>query len=157
MQLILAKYQPVSSYTDPVPSSTTYNSSSRKAQSSRLNNFSGLVLIVFRWFLWSTLPQSTSTQLRSFSIKIVLPSDLLPLIDSFQVYLMNAGVLVIALLLTLSIYRFLTAGASLRFVLSFHLSSFGCDLVSLVAYQILRFYILLWTICHAVGGAEHYK
>ena len=26
-QLILTKYQPVSSYTDPVPSSTTYNSS----------------------------------------------------------------------------------------------------------------------------------
>ena len=29
-QLILTKYQPVSSYTDPVPSSTTYNSSSCK-------------------------------------------------------------------------------------------------------------------------------
>ena len=28
-QLILTKYQPVSSYTDPVPSSTTFNSSSR--------------------------------------------------------------------------------------------------------------------------------
>ena len=39
-QLILTKYQPVSSYTDPVPSSTTYNSSSRKAQFSQLNNFS---------------------------------------------------------------------------------------------------------------------
>ena len=39
-QLILIKYQPVSSYTDPVPSSTTYNSSSRKAQFSQLNNFS---------------------------------------------------------------------------------------------------------------------
>ena len=31
-QLILTKYQPVSSYSDPVPSSTTYNSSSRKTQ-----------------------------------------------------------------------------------------------------------------------------
>ena len=39
-QLILTKYQPVSSYTDPVPSSTTYNSSSCKAQLSQLNNFS---------------------------------------------------------------------------------------------------------------------
>ena len=39
-QLILTKYQPVSSYTDPVPSSTTYNSSSRKAQFSQLNNLS---------------------------------------------------------------------------------------------------------------------
>ena len=39
-QLILIKYQPVSSYTDPVPSSTTYNSSSCKAQFSQLNNFS---------------------------------------------------------------------------------------------------------------------
>ena len=39
-QLILTKYQPVSSYTDPVPSSTIYNSSSRKAQFSQLNNFS---------------------------------------------------------------------------------------------------------------------
>ena len=39
-QLILTTYQPVSSYTDPVPSSTTYNSSSRKAQFSQLNNFS---------------------------------------------------------------------------------------------------------------------
>ena len=37
-QLILTKYQPVSLYTDPVPSSTTYNSSSRKAQFSQLNN-----------------------------------------------------------------------------------------------------------------------
>ena len=37
-QLILTKYQSVSSYTDPVPSSTTYNSSSRKAQFSQLNN-----------------------------------------------------------------------------------------------------------------------
>ena len=36
----MTKYQPVSSYTDPVPSSTTYNSSSRKAQLSRLNYFS---------------------------------------------------------------------------------------------------------------------
>ena len=39
-QLILTKYQPVSSYTDPVPSSTTYDSSSPKAQFSQLNNFS---------------------------------------------------------------------------------------------------------------------
>ena len=39
-QLILTKYQPVSTYTDPVPSSTTYNLSSRKAQFSQLNNFS---------------------------------------------------------------------------------------------------------------------
>ena len=39
-QLILTKYQPVSSYTDPVPSSTSYNSSSRKAQLSQLNNLS---------------------------------------------------------------------------------------------------------------------
>ena len=39
-QLILTKYQPVSSYTDPVPSSTTYNSSSPKAQFSQLNNLS---------------------------------------------------------------------------------------------------------------------
>ena len=39
-QLILTKYQPVSSYTDPVPSSTTYDSSSRKAQFSQLKNFS---------------------------------------------------------------------------------------------------------------------
>ena len=39
-QLILTKYQPVSSYTDPVPSSTTYNSSSCKPQFSHLNNFS---------------------------------------------------------------------------------------------------------------------
>ena len=39
-QLILTKYQPVSSYTDPVPSSTTYNSSSCKAQFSQQNNFS---------------------------------------------------------------------------------------------------------------------
>ena len=39
-QLILTKYQPVSSYTYPVPSITTYNSSSRKAQFSQLNNFS---------------------------------------------------------------------------------------------------------------------
>ena len=39
-QLILTKYQRVSSYTDPVPSSTTYNSSSRKAQFSQLNNLS---------------------------------------------------------------------------------------------------------------------
>ena len=39
-QLILTKYQPVSSYTDPVPSSNTYNSSSRKAQVSQLNYFS---------------------------------------------------------------------------------------------------------------------
>ena len=39
-QLILTKSQPVSSYTDPVPSSTTYNSSSRKTQFSQLNNFS---------------------------------------------------------------------------------------------------------------------
>ena len=30
----------VSSYTDPVPSSTAFNSSSRKAQFSQLNNFS---------------------------------------------------------------------------------------------------------------------
>ena len=37
---ILTKYQPVLSYTDPIPSSTTYNSSSRKAQFSQLNNFS---------------------------------------------------------------------------------------------------------------------
>ena len=36
----LAKYQPVSSDTDSVPSSTTYNSSFRKAQSSQLINFS---------------------------------------------------------------------------------------------------------------------
>ena len=33
-QFMLTKYQPVSSYTDPVPSSTTYNSSSRKRHSS---------------------------------------------------------------------------------------------------------------------------
>ena len=39
-QLKLTKYQPVLSYTDPVPSSTTYNSSSRKAQFSQLNNLS---------------------------------------------------------------------------------------------------------------------
>ena len=39
-QLILTKYQPASSYTDPVPSSTTYNSSYRKAQFSQLNNLS---------------------------------------------------------------------------------------------------------------------
>ena len=39
-QLILTKYQPVLSYTDPVPSSTNYNSSSRKAQFNQLNNFS---------------------------------------------------------------------------------------------------------------------
>ena len=39
-QLILTKYQPVSSYTDPVLSSTTYNLSSRKAQFSQLNNLS---------------------------------------------------------------------------------------------------------------------
>ena len=39
-QLILTKYQPVSSYTDPVPSSTTYNWSSCMAQFSQLNNFS---------------------------------------------------------------------------------------------------------------------
>ena len=39
-QLILAKYQPVSSYTDPVLSSTTYNSLSGKAQFSQLNNYS---------------------------------------------------------------------------------------------------------------------
>ena len=39
-QLILTKSQPLSSYTDPEPSSTTYNSSSRKAQFSQLNNFS---------------------------------------------------------------------------------------------------------------------
>ena len=32
-QLILTKYQPVSSYTDPVPSSTTYNSSSQRHSS----------------------------------------------------------------------------------------------------------------------------
>ena len=38
-QLMLTKYQPVSSYTDPVPSSSTYNSS-REAQFSQLNNFS---------------------------------------------------------------------------------------------------------------------
>ena len=38
-QLILTKYQPVSSYTDPVPSSITYNSSFRKAQFRQLNNF----------------------------------------------------------------------------------------------------------------------
>ena len=38
-QLILTKYQPVSSYTDTVPSSTTYNSLSGKAQFSQLNNF----------------------------------------------------------------------------------------------------------------------
>ena len=44
-QLILAKFQPVSSYTDPVPSSTTYNSSSRKAKFSRLNYFS-----FYGWF-----------------------------------------------------------------------------------------------------------
>merc|ERR1712214_8284 len=31
-QLILTKYQPVSSYTDPVPSSTTYNSSSDESR-----------------------------------------------------------------------------------------------------------------------------
>ena len=37
-QLKLTEYQPVSSSTDPVPSSTTYNSSSRKAQFSQLNN-----------------------------------------------------------------------------------------------------------------------
>ena len=39
-QLMLTKYQPVSSYTDPVPSSTTYNWSSRKAQFSQLKIFS---------------------------------------------------------------------------------------------------------------------
>ena len=39
-QLKLTKYQPVLSYTDPVPSSITYNSSSRKAQFSQLNSFS---------------------------------------------------------------------------------------------------------------------
>ena len=41
-QLKLTKYQQVSSYsyTDPVPSSITYNSSSHKAQLSQLNNFS---------------------------------------------------------------------------------------------------------------------
>ena len=39
-QLILTKCQPVSSYTDPVPSSTTFNSSSCEAQFSQLNNFS---------------------------------------------------------------------------------------------------------------------
>ena len=39
-QLILIKYQPVSSYTDPVPSGTTYNKSSRKAQFSQLEKFS---------------------------------------------------------------------------------------------------------------------
>ena len=39
-QLIPTKYQPVLSYTDPEPSSTTYNSSSRKAQFSQLKNFS---------------------------------------------------------------------------------------------------------------------
>ena len=38
-QLILTKYQPVSSYTDPVPSSTAYNSSSRKAQFSFYDSF----------------------------------------------------------------------------------------------------------------------
>ena len=39
-QLILTKYQPVSPYTDPVPSSTTHNSSSHKAQFSQLDDFS---------------------------------------------------------------------------------------------------------------------
>ena len=39
-QLLLIKYQPVSTYTDPVPSSATYTSSSGKAQLSQLNNFS---------------------------------------------------------------------------------------------------------------------
>ena len=39
-QQIVTKYQPVSSYTDPEPSSTTYNSSYRKAEFSQLNNFS---------------------------------------------------------------------------------------------------------------------
>ena len=39
-QLILTKYQSVSSYTDPVPSSTTFNSLSGKAQFSQLNDFS---------------------------------------------------------------------------------------------------------------------
>ena len=39
-QHILNKYQPVRSYTDPVPSSTTYHSSSRNAQFIQLNNFS---------------------------------------------------------------------------------------------------------------------
>ena len=36
-QLILTKYQQVSSYTDPEPSSTTYNLSSRTAQFNQLN------------------------------------------------------------------------------------------------------------------------
>ena len=45
-QLLLTKYQPVSSYTDPIPSSTTYNSSSRKEQFSQLNNF------FFLWLIW---------------------------------------------------------------------------------------------------------
>ena len=45
-QLILTKYQPVLSYTDPVPSSTTYNSPSRKAHFNQLNNFS------FLRFIW---------------------------------------------------------------------------------------------------------
>ena len=39
-QLILTKYQPVLSYSDPVSSSTTYNWSSCMAQFSQLNNFS---------------------------------------------------------------------------------------------------------------------
>ena len=39
-QFILTKYQPVLSYIDPVPSSTTYNSLSGKAQFSQLKNFS---------------------------------------------------------------------------------------------------------------------
>ena len=38
-QLILTKYQPVSSYTDPVLSSTTYDLSSRKEHFSQQNNF----------------------------------------------------------------------------------------------------------------------
>ena len=56
-QLILTKYQPVSSYTDPVQSSTTYKSSSRKAQFSQQNNYRtrvrSLAMLVSNWLTHS--------------------------------------------------------------------------------------------------------
>ena len=76
-QLILTKYRPVLSYTDPVPSSTTYNLSTRKAEFRQLNNFSFLrliwwvthsILVFFsslNWYKWSIWSTCAATSRRS--------------------------------------------------------------------------------------------
>ena len=77
-QLIQTKYQPVSSCTDPVPSSITYNSSSRKAQFSQLNNFSTTNLMSHAQYTWSSFKVNLFSQISSmwaiFLFRLCIPS-----------------------------------------------------------------------------------